>query len=457
MTLSDAVVETTEYAVALLLADSRKVLAVPGLEGYSLPVVEVSRWTRVAEQLQRKIKEAYGVHALILDILPSSKSSVGCVVAEVLASVAGCQLLPVQADRLMRSGLDDLQGAGLALILEDSVSATFSRLGWIDEAIAWVESSTGSRLALTESIRQYNAGGAFSLIRFQTEDGKAYWMKATGEPNAHECSITLRLTELCNEFLPEVIATRPQWNAWLMSGSGYSVNELPEEPNALLGMLEGATRLMAQLQMRTEGHGLTLLAAGAFDQGIESMLSRVEQLFDYLAESMALQTSNKAPRLSNDRLRTIRAALEEALRRMEALGMVDTVIHGDLNSGNILLTEGGCQFIDWAEAYVGNPIVSLQNILLLNRVSDTASHHAINARLSKRYAEEWRHRYSAEVFAEAFVYMPTLAVASALLGRGDWLDLPTRNAPGRRSYARTLTRCLDRAIQASAFEEALCR
>lgn len=457
MTLSDAVVETATYSVALVLADSRRLLAMFGLGGYTLPVVEVSRWSRPAEQLQSKIKDIYGVHALILDIFPPMESGVECVVAQVLGTGPECRLLPVQADRLIGTTLDDQQRARLGSILEDSVSGTFSRLGWIDDAMSWVEASTGSHLASAESIRQYNASAAFSLIRFQTEDGRAYWMKATGEPNAHECSVTLRLTELCSEFLPEVIAIRPEWNAWLMSGGGISANEVPNDPMALRGMLEGAVVSMAQLQMKTEGHGLTLLAAGAFDQGIDSMLSRSDKLFDYLAESMALQTSNKAPRVSSDRLRAIQEALEHALRRMEALDMADTVIHGDLNVGNILSTEDGFQFIDWAEAYVGNPIISLQNLLLLNRIQDAALHHEVNARLMARYVEAWGHRYSGEVFSEAFAYMPAVAVASALLGRGDWLDSEARNAPGRRSYARTLTRCLDRAIRVPGFEEALCQ
>lgn len=457
MAMSNAVVETTTYSVALVLANSRRVLAISGLEGYTLPVVEVSRWSRPAEQLQSEIKDTYGVHALILDILPSSDSSIECVVAQVLAIGFACQLSPVQADRLIGPGLDDQQRVGLGLILEDSLSGTFSRLGWIDDAVSWVETSTGSHIASAASIRQYNASANFSLIRFATEDGRAYWMKATGEPNVHECAVTQRLTELCAEFLPEIVAIRPQWNAWLMSGSGTSADEVPDTPSALLDLLEGAVTSMAQLQRKTEGHGLTLLAAGAFDQGIESMLSRSDKLFDYLAESMAIQTSNKAPKLSSDRLRTIQEALELALHRLEALGMADTVIHGDLNIGNILSTEDGFQFIDWAETYVGNPVVSLQNLLLLNRIQDAAIHHAINARLMQRYAKAWGHRYSVEVLSEAFVFMPAVAVTSALLGRGDWLDSEARNAPRRRSYARTLARCLDRAIRVPAFEEALCQ
>lgn len=457
MTVRDAVVETTEYAVALVLTDSRMILARAEHDGYRLPIVEVLRWSRPAEQLQSKIMEMYGVHALILDILPCDNSSIECVVARVLASGPTCQLSPVQADRLIGNGLEEKQRAGLRMILDDVVIGTFSRLGWIDNAISWVERSTGTLIASDDAIRQYNASRAFSLIRFRTEDGQHYWLKATGEPNVHERSVTLRLTELCHEFLPEIVATRGDWNAWLMRSGGTSSREMPNDPRALLEVLEGAVVSMANLQMRTEGHGLTLLAAGAFDQGTDAMLSRSEQLFDYLAESMALQTSNKAPRLSTTRLRAIRAALEQALRRMEALGMADTVIHGDLNAGNILSTEGAFRFIDWAEAYVGNPVVSLQNLLLLNRTRDTAVHHAINARLTKRYAEEWGPRYLPGVLSEAFVYMPTLAVASTLFGRGDWLDSAERNAPGRRSYARTLTRCLDRAIRVPEFEEALCQ
>ncbi len=63
----------------------------------------------------------------------------------------------------------------------------------------------------------------------------------------------------------------------------------------------------------------------------------------------------------------IRNIFDEACGRMMELHLPETVIHGDLSAGNLAMHGRECRFIDWSETYVGNPVVSLQHILLLNQ------------------------------------------------------------------------------------------
>jgi len=91
-------------------------------------------------------------------------------------------------------------------------------------------------------------------------------------------------------------------------------------------------------------------------------------LRDYLEEAMSLQTSTKAPLLEKKRIQEIRTIFEAVCQRVEHLGICETIVHGDMNRGNILTGVGHGQFIDWSEAYLGNPLISLQHLLLLNKV-----------------------------------------------------------------------------------------
>jgi hypothetical protein len=454
----DAIVETIKYSLALVLPESRKVLAIREVNAYRLPSVEIPPWTRPAEQLQKAIKATWGVQVIVLDFLWSEDRSQVCGVAEVVLLDDVCKLNAVSVQQLTPSALDELQHAQLGPMLTGGVNAgcPFSQLGWIYEAVSWLESETGRRLASKGAVEQYNAGGAFSLVRFHTEDDCNYWMKATGEPNAHEPSITRLLSKLCGEYLPEIISFRPAWNAWLMSGNALGVSDWPNDPYALLPLLESAVESMTQLQIRTQGHGLTLLSAGAFDQGIEVFQRRSAELFDYLEEAMSLQTSTKAHRLEKKRLQEIRASFEETCERVEYLGIGESIVHGDLNHGNILTGVGHCQFIDWAEAYLGNPLISLQHLLLLNRVESAEVRDFINGLLKNRYLEIWAANCDPRPLREAYVYMPMLALASTLYGRGDWLDSPLRNDSRRQSYARSLVRYMDRASREPEFMAALC-
>jgi hypothetical protein len=241
-----------------------------------------------------------------------------------------------------------------------------------------------------------------------------------------------------------------------MGGEATALSQWPQEPFRLFALLESAVESMAQLQLRTQGQSLTLLNAGAFDQGMQSFLRRSHEIFDYLQESMSLQTSTRAHKLGKTRLLEMRAIFDQTCERMESLGIGKSIVHGDLNTGNVLTGIGHCQFIDWCEAYLGNPLVSLQHLLLLNRVGSLELREFVSEILKSRYLNVWASECDPEVMRQGLVYMPMLAIASTLYGRGDWLDSPLRHDSRRRSYARSLARYMDSASREPAFAEALC-
>jgi hypothetical protein len=459
MLLQETIVETTEYLLALVLPQSREVLAIMNVDGgYVLPSIHIPQWTRPAEQLQKAVRMAWKLHVILLDFLRSTEEQSICAVAEVLASHETADLKAVGLAQLSSAVLGEQQRAQLKSILADgsAVPGFFSQVGWIDEAITWLQSETGKQLSSKSEIEQYNAGGGFALVRLHMEDDAHYWLKATGEPNAHEFAVTAALSVFCGDCLPDIVAARPCWNAWLMAESGKPVATMPSHPMELLTLLKDAVECMADLQTKTLGRSPELLRAGAFDQRVQVFQQHTAEIFDYLEEAMSQQTSTKVPPLEKKRVREIRTTFENICHHLEGLAICDTVVHGDLNHCNILTGAGRCQFIDWSETYIGNPLISLQHLLLLNNAEDLAIRDFINSVLHERYLDMWDERGDADVLREAFIYVPMLAIASALYGRGDWLSSTRRKDPLRQSYARSLARHMDRAAQDAQLLEALC-
>ncbi len=455
MPISEASNEALEYRIVLVLPASRKILAVKEGNDYRLPTVSIPPLTRTAEQLQIAVRAVWTLHVMILDFL---QGTLPCAVAEVLESESATSLTQAPIRCLQPHQLSEEQLFQLVAMLDSgsNIQQPFSRIGWIDEAINWLEAETGRRLSSKSDIQQFNASGQFALLRFQTTDGSHYWLKATGEPNAHEPSITRYLSELCPGYLPTLISYRPTWNAWLSSGEDRSIAEMPGSPLETFTLLEDVVKSMATVQMKTQGHRIELLAAGAFNQRIDVFRDHSAALFDYLEEAMSRQVSTKAAPLDNSRLREIRRVFDVACAHVESLGLPDTVVHGDMNRGNILKGTEHCQFIDWCEAYVGNPLITLEHLLLLNNVANAHVHEFMNDLLKRRYWDIWAMSHDPHRFEKSLVYMPILAIASTLYGRGGWLNSPERNTPRRQSYARTLARCMDRAAQDPALLEALC-
>jgi hypothetical protein len=447
MAVHEPTLETIEYRIVFVLPDSRQVLAFEMSEGYCLPSVRIPPGTRVAEQLQKAILVGWGLHVLVLDVLSREDGSPCCAVAELLVPDTNSALRAVPIDKIPGSELTEQQRVQLVSSLAGDTKSPFSRVGWIEHAIAWLESATQRKLSSKSEIAQYNAGGAFTLVCFRTEDDWDYWLKATGAPNAHELAITSLLSRLCRSHLPDLIAIRPEWNAWLTSGEATRVVELPAKPYELFRLLEDAIESMAGLQVKTVGRSLDLLEAGAFDQRIHVFQTHSDALFDYLEEAMGQQSSTKVPRLERARLQEIRTLFDDVCRRMEGLDLPETIVHGDMNRGNILVGSGHCQFIDWCEAYLGNPLITLQHLLLFNQVENRDTRDFISRILKGNYTKIMMEVSDPAAISEGFVYMPLLAIASSLYGRGDWLTTPQRDDPRRHTYARNLARHMDQAAR----------
>ncbi len=452
-----AVVEMAEYRLVLVQAHSREVLVLDRPDGPDVPAVNVSPQESLAHQIQSALRESWNMDALVVEFLPQSDGFPACAVAEILSTNPSSPLTSIPLNQLRSSVLSNAQRNQVESILLDGASSggPFARIGWIDEAVAWLEAATQERISSKIDIQQYKAGGSSALLRFRVEDGSGYWLKATGPPNLHERSVTKFLEDLCTGYLPTLVSSKPEWNAWIMAEEGTRVPPVPLTPYQVFRDLEEAVLSMAEVQDNVEGRSLDLLDAGAFDQGLEVLEKRAPELFDYLEEALAQNAGPGAQRPGRKRIVQLQETFEEVCSRMNDLGLGETIVHGNLIWSNILTGWDRSQFIDWSEAYLGHPFISLQHLLDLNTIRNPEIHNLIHQVLLEKYREHWETNYDAQRVDEGLLYMPMLAIGSSLYGRGDWLNSPERKDPRRLSLARTLAKKMDRAARDSQLQETL--
>lgn len=438
--------ETDKYQIILVRSGSRKVWVESTHGVLSLPRIELPKWRRSAEQLQKAIEASWGLRAIILDFL-GTQSSTRIAVVQIESSAPNLGLDAINLDEVAEDTLTKENRIAVEAILSGHTHGRgpFSRVGWISDATEWLRTEVGNDVSFTKDIRQYNAGGSFALVRFATQSGPAYWMKATGEPNAHEFRITAKIAGLCPEHLPPQIAVRQDWNAWLMEDAGQPIRA------AELPALEHGVRAMAGLQVHTLHRTGEFLEAGAFDQRSGSLRMHLEELTEYLDNVMIKQTSTEVPRLDRCCLLKLESVLRAACWRMEELEIPDTLVHFDVNPGNILFNGNRCVFTDWCECGVCNPFLGLEYLLLLLPREKTDWH----SKLREEYRRSWCNHLSSAQFEPAFRLAPLLAMLAHLYGRGTWLKTPKRNRPQVEGYARSLARYMDRASRDSQLLRAL--
>lgn len=438
--------ESIEYRVVFVDPVARQ-LCVPEPIGRTrrLPRVRIPVHTRLTPRMHSEIGNIWGIQGTIVDFLSLGQTEVPCAVVELLSerSVDKCSI--VRLDNISDEDLSDDERASIRSLITGDVLNPLSRLGWVREAAAWVERVTGETFGSLEMVEQLNAGSGFALLRFRTSNGRGYWLKATGEPNAHERRITSFLSELYSESVPRVLAVNAEWNAWLTREPHLLYGELPTDAKQRFRVLEAATIAMARLQRAAVGHEADLFRAGAFDQRLKILRLDSELLFERIAEAMALQTSTKVAPIEKPALDRLRDVFEVACDYLDTLSIPAAVVHGDINVGNILYGNDGCFFIDWCETYVGHPLVALQHLLLLNQPADAHLKAVWDRVLIDRYCAIFQDVCGTGALTAALRFAPLIASASAIYGRGDWLCRPWEENRHRLSWVRTLARYMQRA------------
>jgi hypothetical protein len=421
-----------------------------------LPRVTIPKWTRPAEELTAAIEERWHIKSVVMDVFMDKSMTQPCAIVEVLTKGWGygkSGLVAIELHDVSSRVLSDAERTALEAILTDDPGdrGPFSRLGWVDDVQSWIKASVHDHeVEFSDHLRQLNAGGGFALVRLATKRGPAYWLKAVGEPNIHEFTVTTNLARTHREFLPPVVCARSDWKAWVMEEVGQPLNS-----SSPLTECERAITRLAGMQKHMVNRAQELILFGCVDQRVESLRSHVDELIEYLEDAMGRQTTTKVPRIAQGRLRELGCVLRDACSRMEQLGIPDSLTHNDINPGNILSDSSRCVFTDWCEAAVGNPFLTFEHLVRqLSRDRDAPQ--AWNGRLGTIYKSSWLDVVSERQIERAFVLTPLLAILAYLYGRGTWLTSPRRHDARFQGYSRSLARHMDRAAQDARLLEALC-
>jgi hypothetical protein len=435
------------YRLIVTRREATEILLLPSGAGWVLPRVEIRPQERVAEQLTAETLRAWKLETfcLFLSYSPHDEtvSQGNCAVMESVRpnekATAGTYWVPRSA---ASNCVDAEEGTQIRESLAELDSYTkgvksgpFARPGWLRELFRWTEEQvTPLGLRLTGSFRQLNASPAFSLLRMETNDG-AVWFKATGEPNAHELTVTLALARLFPNYLPRILGVHRGWNGWLSAEvAGLALNEIPG-----ISAWEGAAEALGEVQISSIGKTAELLDAQCRDLRIVALLERIDPFLERMRELMALQEKPNPTPLVPTELATLAEALKDACSLLASLRLPDTLGHIDFNPGNIFVAKDQCVFLDWAEGCVTNPLLTFE-YLREHFGRSGIEEPAARERLVSAYLRLWTSFFSSEELRRALEISPLLAVFAYAVANDIWRSTEIRNDAKRAGYFRSLTR-----------------
>ena len=457
--------EHETYSVVVFGRDGTEILVVPDGGGFALPSVAIPRWQRVAENLTEAVKAEWGEEVVCLFELDDLPGTHGAGIHYQAAGhwrTVGVPKIPTRWIPVEGLSNDSLISADDYLAIrrsrvqcngrgKTSPLGSFAVLGWFKELRAWVEGILEPLgFHLNANFRQLNASPTFSLIRFET-DGPALWFKAAGEPNQRESPITCVLSRFFPGYLPGVVATRPDWNGWLMREAvGSLLSDVQGE-----ALWEKVGAALAALQFDSIGHGAQILAAGAHDLGVTALSRMVEPFVETMTRLMERQTKIPPEPLNRTQLRVVGDRIQTALEALEAQGIPETLGHLDLSPGNIVVSPERCVFLDWAEAYIGNPFFTFQYLLEhMRRTVGVDS--SLEKSLVFTYCSRWEAVLPRTVIDDALRIAPLLAAFAYAAGSEVWRDEERLQDAATAGYLRSLARRMHREANAFSERRSLC-
>jgi Ser/Thr protein kinase RdoA (MazF antagonist) len=438
----------------------------PGPRGVSLPELSLPGRQRVPVNLNASLKTQWNLDAISLGEVATTKSghagaSGKYEIVEVLGErkqpPAGLMALPISKVRNTPFVVEE----DLALVEEILASpdclplcgepGPFAHFGWFEEVRRWVEEEVSkSGRHLTGGFTQFTAGASFSLLRLET-DSLAVWFKAVGEPNLQEYAVTAELAATLPEFVPAILACRSDWHAWLSPEvRGTSLSDSND-----FRIWQAAARAFAKLQVASLTKTTSLLSAGARNVRIPFLLSESDRFFETLEHLMRKQIKSRPAPLTSDELAAMRRRLPEILARLGDLDIPDALGHLDLNPGNVVVSDAGSTFIDWAEAAVGPAFLTMQYFLEHFHLA-FPQHQEAKQEIVAAYADEWKPMVSRKSMNAAIELLPAATVyaytASVTAGREmEFLEQP-HIAASFRSMGRRLHRELQDVREAMAVD-----
>src|SRR5262249_40082664 len=215
--------------------------------------------------------------------------------------------------------------------------------------------------------------------------------------------LTCALAKWQPTCLPEVIAVDNSRRWWLTRDiGGQPLDKIPD-----VKRWEEALRNYAELQINCVERFQELLRVGCPDYSLPALAGQIDWLFTTAAELKAAYSCAVNDNGVDHCALALR--LQELCSRLADYGLPSSIGHGDLNTGNIIVTDRRSVYIDWATGYVGHPFFSAAGF------PEYAAHKRselkdARGRLRQAYLEPWSVFLKMEDLQKAYQLSKPLAL-----------------------------------------------
>ena len=233
---------------------------------------------------------------------------------------------------------------------------------WRAEAGEWIRGQAARNgIEIDGPIEQPHLYPWSTVLHVPSNHGTLFF-KATAPETIFEAALTEALSRWLPGCTPDLLGIEAERGWILMRDGGKQLRAWirPNKDPAPWGPVVG---LFAELQLRLIDRVPELLSLGVPDMRAEGLTPKLANI---LLDGRTLRL-NEPQGLTSAELEEVHEALprfSRACAELQRMGIPDTINHGDLTDGNVLVKDGRTTFFDWGDACVGHPFVSLRNVFV---------------------------------------------------------------------------------------------
>jgi phosphotransferase family enzyme len=288
----------------------------------------------------------------------------------------------------------------------------WARRGWFAIAEHWIQEQLAClNYAIVAPVQQLRTWSISCVLRVPTTNGNVYFkviptsfmQKNTPISYSdtrgilpllftHEPMLIQSLAAWYPQNMPRLLAMERERYWMLLADFG---TELYHHPNKTAW--EKTLEVYSQMQVAASQRIDSLFAVGCLDRHLHILATQIDPLLndeDVLAD---------LKRSEIEQLRVHGSQLKTMCRRLENYAIPQTLVHGDLHSGNIAVQNDNYIYFDWTDCCVAHPFFDV--LTFLENVDDPVE----RIRLRDTYLVQWTDYASIEYLREIFPLSQMLA------------------------------------------------
>lgn len=235
--------------------------------------------------------------------------------------------------------------------------APWNEAAWLPQVATWADAQVAARgQRITGALDPARISPWSALWRVPTSDG-VLWLKACAPTMTHEVAVLSLLSRVRPAVAPPILAVEPRQGLILMGDGGELLRPRTRGAREVEHWMHILPRY-ARLQRELAPYAEELLAAGVMDRRPATLPALYDGLLADEA-ALAIDAAHGLTPAEHAQLCALSPTFAVRCVQVDVLGIPATVDHSDFHDANILLDGGDYRFIDWGDACVAHPFLTL--------------------------------------------------------------------------------------------------